>query len=92
MSFKWQNLKNKFVSRLHPKLDETVPIIDLEPDVVQLMLDNLREGVPTERGLFICIYDSPSKFTALDNSTGDMWMEEFDSRIQAENWLRREEE
>ena len=55
------------------------------------MLDNYYEGMPPERGLFICAYDTPPKFTAIDNSTGDMKMEDFGYRFAAENWLRKEE-
>lgn len=76
---------------MHPKLDKPVPIVWLEPEVVQLMLDNYYAGMPPERGLFICIYDNPPKFTAIDNSTGNMWMEDFGDRFAAENWLKKEE-
>ena len=73
-----------------PKFDDPVPVIELESDVVQLMLKKRDDGIPSERGLFICIHDNPPKFTAIDNSTGDMKMEDFDDRFQAERWLRRE--
>ena len=73
-----------------PKFDDPVPVIELEPDVVQLMLDNYYNDIPPERGLFISIHDNPPKFTAIDNSTGDMWMEDFDDRFQAERWLIKE--
>ena len=76
---------------IKPKFDDPVPIIELEPDVVQLMLKNHDDRIPPERGLFICIYNDPLKFTAIDNSTGDMWMEDFDDRFAAERWLRRDE-
>lgn len=91
MSFKKHRSNKRFLaSQLQPKLDKPAPIIWLEPDVVQLMLDNYYAGMPPERGLFICIYDNPPKFTAIDNSTGDMRMEDFNDRFQAERWLRRE--
>ena len=88
MSF---NHKRFLASQLQPKLDKPAPIVWLEPDVVQLMLDNYYGGMPPERGLFICAYDTPPKFTAIDNSTGNMNMEDFGDRFAAENWLRRKE-
>ena len=88
MSF---NHKRFLASRLKLEPDKPAPIVWLEPEVVQLMLDNYYEGMPPERGLFICIYDNPPKFTAIDNSTGDMWMEDFGDRFAAEKWLRRKE-
>lgn len=75
---------------MHPKPDKPAPIVWLEPEVVQLMLDNYYDGMPPERGLFICAYDTPPKFTAINNSTGDMKMEDFGDRFKAEKWLRRE--
>lgn len=88
MSF---NHKRFLASQLQPKLDKPAPIVWLEPEVVQLMLDNYYAGMPPERGLFICAYDTPPKFTAINNSTGDMKMEDFGDRFAAENWLRRKE-
>lgn len=82
--------KRAFVSRFDLRVEDLPPIIDLTEDVLHLMLDNYYDGMPPERGLFICIYNDPPKFTAIDNSTGDMWMEDFDDRFQAENWLRKE--
>lgn len=88
MSF---NHKRFLASQLKLEPDKPAPIVWLEPEVVQLMLDNYYDGIPPERGLFICIYDNPPKFTAIDNSTGDMWMEDFGDRFASENWLRKEE-
>lgn len=87
MSF---NHKRFLASKFQPKLDKPAPIVWLDPEVVQLMLDNYYAGMPPERGLFICTYDTPPKFTAIDNSTGDMWMEDFGDRFAAEKWLRME--
>ena len=88
MSF---NHKRFLASQLKLEPDKPAPIVWLEPEVVQLMLDNYYEGMPPERGLFICAYDTPPKFTAINNSTGDMKMEDFDDRFAAERWLRRDE-
>lgn len=86
---KKHSFKCFLTSHLQRKIDKPSPIIDLEPDVVKLMLDNYHDGIPPERGLFITRQGEPPKFVAIDNSTGDMWTEEFDSRSEAERWLRR---
>lgn len=78
------------MTEIKKRSEQPAPIVWLEPEVVQLMLDNYYAGMPPERGLFICIYDNPPKFTAIDNSTGNMWMEDFGDRFAAEKWLRRE--
>lgn len=82
--------KRAFVSRFDLRVEDLPPIIDLTEDVLHLMLDNDRNSMPPERGLFICEYDTPPKFTAINNSTGDMKMEDFGDRFAAEKWLRRE--
>lgn len=42
------------------------------------------------RGLFYvkCGSDQPCRYTAIDNSTGDAWTEDFNSRIAMFRWLR----
>ena len=41
----------------------------------------------TPRGLFVCLDDLGT--TAIDNSTGDAWTEDFVSITAAEAWLRK---
>lgn len=82
--------KRGLASRFHFKIDDSPSITDLTEDVLHLMLDNDHNGMPPERGLFIIQMDSPIKFRAVDNSTGDMLIEEFDDRFAAERWLRED--
>ena len=82
--------KRAFVSRFDLRVEDLPPIIDLTEDVLQLMLDNDRNSMPPERGLFIIQTDNLVKFKAVDNSTGGMLIKEFDDRFAAERWLRKD--
>ena len=71
------------------KPDEPTPITDISPDVWQLMIYNFSNGMPPPKGLFI-VTQSPFRFTAVDNSTGQIQVKDFDNRFAAERWLRRD--
>lgn len=74
-------------------------IRDIAPEALYEMLNLHGKGVPIARGLFICsvqsAVDGPRsaapRYVAVDNTTGEMWTEEFDDSFAAEKWLRREE-
>ena len=73
-------------------------IRDIAPETLYEMLNLHGKGVPIARGLFICsvqcAVDGPRsaapRYVAVDNTTGEMWTEEFDDSFAAERWLRRE--
>lgn len=81
-------------------------ILDITPETLYEMLNLHGKGVPIARGLFICSVQSAAdgtpaangsrsaapRYVAVDNTTGDMWTEEFDDSFAAEKWLRRESE
>jgi len=51
------------------------------------MLDIIETRKP--RGLFVCLNDCGFKgYTAVDNSTGEAWTEDFEDLKSAEVWLR----
>ena len=68
-------------------------IRDITPEVLQEMLHLHGKGVPIARGLFICSVQRSAapRYVAVDNTTGEMWTEEFDDSFAAERWLRRDE-
>lgn len=73
-------------------------IRDIAPETLYEMLNLHGKGVPIARGLFICsvqsaVDDPPAapRYVAVDNTTGEMWTEEFDDSFAAEKWLRRDE-
>lgn len=51
----------------------------------QLILSSDTKGKYHPLGLYIV--EELNKFVAIDNSTGAAWVEEFDTREQAEKWL-----
>lgn len=68
-------------------------IRDITPDTLYEMLNLHGKGVPIASGLFICSVQRSAapRYVAVDNTTGEMWTEEFDDSFAAERWLRRDE-
>lgn len=65
-------------------------IVQITADLAQKIVRAYRRGIGSDdsyRGLFY--YKGKRQFVAIDNTTGDCWVEEFRSKRRAINWLRR---
>ena len=63
-------------------------IVDMDKNSASNLLDRFGEGLigPDDEGLFL-IDEEPGMFTAIDNTTGDCWTENFPSRELAVAYL-----
>lgn len=63
-------------------------IVDMDKNSAYNLLDRYGEGLlgPDDEGLFL-IDEEPGMFTAIDNTTGDCWTENFPSRDLAVAYL-----
>lgn len=68
--------------------DGKTDIVDMDKNSAFNLLDRFSEGLigPDDEGLFL-IDEEPGMFTAIDNTTGDCWTENFSSRELAVAYL-----
>ena len=68
--------------------DGKTDIVDMDKNSASNLLDRYGEGLlgPDDEGLFL-IDEEPGMFTAIDNTTGDCWTENFPSRELAVAYL-----
>lgn len=63
----------------------TSPIVAISSESLDLMLENHAKNINTARGRFLC--EEAEGWTAVDNTTGDTWVEHFKNKESALKWL-----
>jgi hypothetical protein len=71
--------------------EEQLGIQEVSKEVINNMVDEYCKGKPRKEDP-LCLCKEGDKYVAIDDTSGDCWVEEFDTKLKAIRWLEGKED